>query len=83
MDHGFLYGTFLMLWFAVFFFSYQSTSIFLLQDNLIKDRLQTAIILFLQLSPHHQRMMMMKHKLMVHLKMEHQVTTLPNFSYKS
>jgi hypothetical protein len=38
MDHGFLYGTFLMLWFAVFFFSYQSTSIFLLQDNLIKDK---------------------------------------------
>ena len=40
MDLGFLYGTFLMLdpWFSVFLFSYQLTSIFLLQDNLIKDK---------------------------------------------
>ena len=46
-----------------------------------KTKLQTTIILFLQLSPHHQRMMMMKHKLTVHLKMEHQVTTLPCQSF--
>lgn len=48
-----------------------------------KAKLLPAMVRLLQLSPRHQRMMK-RHRLMVHLKMEHQVTTQPcKFSFPS